>query len=441
MKNNQDLLRQVYYSSLKITVYRNILQDQAFKTFMKLVHQLNCPSPLYEELIENYHTLSALLMNRYGMDKNITGDLWQNHVINLVIEDENIFSLMCEAGQFDNIPPSIVDTVLNDLTYIQQLFNVGGQAVQALKEKTCIEIWPSWEMGGTVSNSSSIKDRLLASNNRQELLAELSRYYRYKGCGLFSKCNAFRWVKKNGCGCLVGVSSPDPIRLEGLIGYEAERSDVLQNTLQFIHHLPANNVLLYGDRGTGKSSTVKALLNEYAPKGLRLIELSKHHLADLPEILALLQNRGLRFIIFVDDLAFESDGTQYTALKSILEGGVEAKPSNVLIYATSNRRHLIKEYFSERSHDDEVSSQDTMQEKLSLADRFGITITFTSPDQEKYLRIVEGLAKQRKLNIDTNQLRQKALKWEMWHNGRSPRTAKQFINHLEGQRKLVDSGQ
>jgi predicted AAA+ superfamily ATPase len=178
---------------------------------------------------------------------------------------------------------------------------------------------------------------------------------------------------------------------------------------------------------------LKAILNEYADSRLRLIEVSKYHLKDLPHIMETIQDRGMKFILFIDDLSFESDETSYRELKSILEGGIEAKPHNVVIYATSNRRHLIKEYFSERSSGDEVGSQDTMQEKLSLSDRFGITVTFSLPDKETYLQIVEGLVKQRNLPIDPDRLRADALKWEMQYNGRSPRTARQFVDHLEGE--------
>ncbi|MDK2799435.1 MAG: uncharacterized protein PWP27_811 [Clostridiales bacterium] len=443
MKEYIDILKQAHYSLCSITIYRNILQDEAVKIFSQLIEELNCTNPIYEDLIQNYHHLSSLLIDLYGMNDTMTGDLWQNHIINLITTDENIFSLTCERDAFHKIPAPLLGTIEQDLKYIQRLFNINGKILQnILKEKTSIDIWPSWELQREYVQPSHIKNILFQSDNWAREVKHLARHYVQNGCGIFSKFTAFRWIKISSAdkcnlsNALMGVHHPDPIQLKNLIGYEMERSEIIENTLQFIHKLPANNILLYGDRGTGKSATVKALLNEYASKGLRLIEVSKYHLNDLPEILELLQNRGLKFIIFVDDLSFESDEIQYRELKSVLEGGIEVRPPNVLVYATSNRRHLIKEYFSERSTDDEVGSQDTLQEKLSLADRFGITITFTTPDQEKYLEIVEGLAKQRNLEIDKDELRSSALKWEMWHNGRSPRTAKQFIDHLEGKLKL-----
>ncbi|MGB9793080.1 MAG: ATP-binding protein, partial [Thermacetogeniaceae bacterium] len=222
---------------------------------------------------------------------------------------------------------------------------------------------------------------------------------------------------------------------------EAERAEVIENTIHFLSGFPANNVLLYGDRGTGKSSTVKALLNEFHERGLRLVELPKEYLSDFPEVLRKLKGRCLKFIIFIDDLAFEDSAESYTALKAVLEGGLESRPSNVVVYATSNRRHLIKEKFSDRgglhygSPDDEVRAHDTIQEKLSLADRFGITVIFPSPDKEQYLKIVEGIAAKRGLNIEKEQLHEEALRWEKRNNGRSPRTARQFVDWLEGHLK------
>ncbi|MCL6635108.1 MAG: ATP-binding protein [Peptococcaceae bacterium] len=202
--------------------------------------------------------------------------------------------------------------------------------------------------------------------------------------------------------------------------------------------LPANNVLLYGDRGTGKSSTVKALLNHYRDRGLRLVEVAKGDLNGFALIARQLRDRPQRFIIFVDDLSFEESEVAYKELKAVLEGGLESRPANVLIYATSNRRHLVREHFSDRAApagpDGEVRGNDTVQEKLSLADRFGITVLFTSPDRALYLDIVRGLAKQRGISLAEGELERRALLWEAWHNGRSGRTARQFVDQISGRR-------
>ena len=238
------------------------------------------------------------------------------------------------------------------------------------------------------------------------------------------------------------MDDPDPVRLSDFIGYEQQRNEIIDNTLRFLKGYPANNLLLYGDRGTGKSSTVKALLNEYHALGLRIIEVSKELMPDFNQILRIIRNRPQKFIIFIDDLSFSDDESTYTALKAVLEGSLESKPGNILVYATTNRRHLVRERFSDRAGlmsdqaDDEIHAADTMEEKLSLADRFGMTITFTAPDQEEYLGIVEELAQKRGIRIEKDVLRKQAVQWEMLYNGRSPRTALQFINWLEGYQKM-----
>ncbi len=236
----------------------------------------------------------------------------------------------------------------------------------------------------------------------------------------------------------MGVDRPDPIRLRELIGYEHERQPAVRNAERFVAGFPANNVLLYGERGTGKSSTVKALLNEFGERGMRLIEVPKEHLGDYPQLMQLLHGRRERFILYVDDLSFEEQETHYKALKAILEGGIEARPENVILYATSNRRHLVRERFSDRARgeEDEVHVLDTMEEKLSLADRFGIRVTFTGPDQERYLRIVRALAEHRGIRLDPEDLDRRALLWAQRQRGRSGRTARQFVDALVGELAL-----
>lgn len=276
--------------------------------------------------------------------------------------------------------------------------------------------------------------------NRTEILLDFHRNY---GTGIFARYRAFVWEKINDDGQIRGIESPDPIKLSQMVGYETERSMVIENTMHFIEGCSANNVLLYGDRGTGKSSTVKAILNEYYTRGLRMIEVPKANLRDFPEVIREIKERPQRFIIFVDDLVFGDDEESYTALKAVLEGGLECKTSNIVIYATSNRRHLIKEYFSERAgmlSDDpgeEVRAHDSREEKLSLSDRFGISVVFSSPDQSKYLEIVDGLADQRGIKADKETLHKEALKWALWYNGRSARTANQFIDWMEGKEKII----
>jgi predicted AAA+ superfamily ATPase len=222
------------------------------------------------------------------------------------------------------------------------------------------------------------------------------------------------------------------VSLAELVAYEREREPLIRNTERFLAGLPAHHALLYGLPGTGKSSTVKAIMNEY--EDLRLVEVKKEDLAELQVVLEILGGRGRRFVLFVDDLSFEEHEVEYKALKALLEGSVEEPPENVRLYATSNRRNLIRETFSEReSSADDVHARDTMQEKLSLAGRFGLRLTFPSPDQARYLEIVAGLARERGLSIPAGDLRERALLWDRWHAGRSGRTARQFVDELEAE--------
>jgi predicted AAA+ superfamily ATPase len=265
------------------------------------------------------------------------------------------------------------------------------------------------------------------------------------------------FIRKNGAGNLAGhtmfyiadgklipAGNGDPVRLADLSGYEEERRVVISNTLRFLsagaaNAQEANNILLYGDRGCGKSATVKAVCNEYSDRGLRLVELRKSELASLPKVMKTLGARGLRFILFIDDLSFEADDPGFMTLKAMLEGGVETKPSNVVIYATSNRRHLVKEPRADRpASSGDVRAFDSMQEQLSLADRFGLTVIFSAPDQDEYLRIAEftaqklGALSKDAGDAELQRFRENAIRWERWFNGRSPRTAAQFAGWLAG---------
>jgi predicted AAA+ superfamily ATPase len=282
----------------------------------------------------------------------------------------------------------------------------------------------------------------LELSNWERGLEQLCKYYHNNGAGIFGEYHTLRWVRNNDSGELVGVKNVDQIQMSQLYEYEREQAKIIQNTKQLLQGYPGNNVLLYGDRGTGKSSTVKALINKYGSQGLRLIELQKQDIADYPQIISKLVNRPQKFLIFIDDLSFNENEGQYREMKALLEGGVEVRPKNVLVYATSNRRHLVYEKHSDREYTDriqdhdEVRRMDTLQEKLSLADRFGIAVTFAAPDQKRYLMIVEKLVLERELNINKEELHQMAIKWEMSFNVRSGRTARQFVDFLEGQLAL-----
>lgn len=253
---------------------------------------------------------------------------------------------------------------------------------------------------------------------------------------LFKTYVAFRWVCKNGSGRLSPVAHPDLVDLSDLIGLERQVSILVRNTRQFLRGLPANHVLLFGDRGTGKSSAVKGLLKRFAPEGLRLIEARKDELLDLPALTSLLWERPERFLLFCDDLSFAEEEAAYKELKALLEGSIVACPENVLIYATSNRRHLIKEIFRDNrlSFDEqgEIHPQETVEEKISLSDRFGLRLGFYRIDQETYLKIVSHYAKKRGLALETEALYRQALQWAADSSGLSGRGARQFVDDLTG---------
>ena len=263
---------------------------------------------------------------------------------------------------------------------------------------------------------------------------KMSDYYRQNGCGMYARYRAFIWRNKK----IEPVAYPDKTRLSDLKGYEVQRKMAIENTLAFLQNLPANNCLLYGDRGTGKSSTVKALLNEFYPKGLRVIEMPKEFLMDFPALVDQIAAIPMKFIVFIDDLSFSKQDDTYAALKAVLEGGLAARPENTLIYATSNRRHLLRESFSDREGD-EVHRGDTIQESLSLADRFGLSINFSLPDKARYLEIVRQIAYQRGLTEYLDQLEIGAEQWATQRGGRSPRCARQYIRAAEAKIRQGES--
>lgn len=429
-----------------ISVYRTIFEDELLKSFQLFLERIfsedvdlncfvSCYNSIYFDLISMKQQISL-----------------REYVIDLIITDENPFSRAAERMEYENINTMLVKAASKDLRTLDEMSRVSSEvfkeyALQYLCtsgfEAEVVNSLPDWSNCEPESYKGSIKELLYKNESWDKFIRELSEVYKTNGTGIFSRYRAFIWEREGNSGRLKGIDTPDPVMLSDFIGYESERSEIISNTEQFLRGYTANNILLYGDRGTGKSSTVKALVNEYWKKGLRIVEVPKNNLADFPKIIAQLKDRKQKFIIFIDDLAFEDEEENYTSLKAVLEGGVQSKPSNVVIYATSNRRHLIKERFSDRlglqsgNVEDEIRSQDTIQEKLSLADRFGITIVFSQPDKDRFLDIVEGIAAKRGICYDRDKLVREALKWEMWYNGRSPRTARQFVDWLEGNSSVV----
>ena len=342
----------------------------------------------------------------------------------LILANANAFTKAAAAGEQDKLPAAVISGVKSDLKKLEAIAAVTpadiAEAVEESDLKAVLETLPAWE------NGSPAPPLTTGWANQIDALCD---YHRKNGYGDFAKYTAFHWRNQR----LVPIEATDPIRLTDLKNYELPRSKVIHNTESFLNGLPSNNVLLYGDRGTGKSSTVHAVLNEYAPQGLRMIELAKSDITELPLIRERLSKSPMKFIVFIDDLCFDSHEDSFGSLKAALEGSLSGNNENIIIYATSNRRHLIKESFSDREND--IHRNDVMQEQLSLSDRFGLTITFVNPDKKDYLDIVEKLAADRELRVDADRLCAAAERWAINRGGRSPRCAKQFIDYVESAEK------
>lgn len=428
-----------------LTVYRGILEDDVIRKLYSLLDYINSSKIGTDEFVKLYSDFYSCLI-----ENNSTNRL-DDYFIDKILYSDNIFSRIAQDKDIDDMDLALVKAAENDLNYIGLISRVSAKELKEFVltnvcktdfEKRIVTNLPEWNFTGmehTDCRGKDIRTRLNPTSHWGEGIELIRNFHRENGSGIFAKYTGFIWQGGDSSCKLKGVEALEDVRLSDLTGYENERKEVISNTLQFIKGFKANNVLLYGDRGTGKSSTVKALINEYSFKGLRIIEIPKAYLAEFPQVLEFIKGRKQRFIFFVDDLVFGENEESYTSLKAILEGGLESKPDNAVIYATSNRRHLVVERFSDRtgsrlnSGEDEIRTADTVEEKMSLADRFGITVTFVSPDKKKYLKIVEDIAAKRNLDIDLETLHSEALKWEMRYNGRSPRTARQFVDWLEGQ--------
>lgn len=424
-------LNKTLQTAHQLVVYRSLLQNQVVNSYLSLLESLTSYPPVVSEINNAYHRFVHNLIMQETPGK--WPDAWQRYLVTAILADENPFSRQAEYLPFQEISPKLIEAARHDLACLHQLFQTSSESIR----RAAIERMGR-EMGGGLLSWGDMSSRqdspvdsvvLFNSGSWKDDIEEVAAYYHAHGTGIFQRFQAFRWDKHGDAGCLMGISRPDAVNPGDLIGLQRQQAALDTNTQYFLAGLPANHVLLYGPRGTGKTTMVKSLLTAYYDRGLRIIELPKQHLNDLPAIFNLVGNRALRFIIFVDDLSFEDYEVDYKVLKTVLEGGIERRPDNVLIYATSNRRHIVKEMFSDREAD-ELHGGDTVQEKLSLADRFGMTITFPYPNQQSYLEIVRGLAARCHIDLGDDELVKQALQWEKNHSGPSGRTARQFADHL-----------
>ncbi len=392
-----------------LTIYRKLLEDETVSRFLALLSETESgdAASFCAAYGAFFHELSE-------QDCSLN---FARHLENLVRYDDNAFSRAAANRESGSYYLLIRKAAEHDLNIIRSISGISAETIQLTFSKSSAETDQIAFLPDYFQNRESVFSAL----DLNDLVCELEQFHRESGFGLFAKYGAFRWT-----GELVGVPHPDTVRICDLKEYEYERGIVAANTLDFVEGRGGGNLLLYGDRGTGKSSTIKALANEYRNKGLRIVEITKEHISDLPGVLERLRGISQRFILFLDDLTFSTDDSAFSALKSILEGGIVAQPENCRVYATSNRRHLVKESFSERNPDD-VHAGDTMQEKLALYDRFDQTVNFFAPDQARYLAIVRALAEERGLSATREALERGAVQWAIRAGGRSPRTAKQFV--------------
>lgn len=433
----------------RLILFRGILSDPLLTQFLHVYQLSRQPAAAFAELADAYCQLtSKILQELSGLRHRWPGDGWTCLLLERILSDENLFSSKAEKTGLEAMDKDLMELAAQDLRLLEPLGKltwvemIRQIAVKNPGEATALPSWNLDSLRTGKKEPEGIKAEVCGYFLSGEAWGDgaglLARYYQQQGVGLHGRYYAFQWDTQGPeGGSFRPVQNRDPITFDAMFGYETEQAQVIRNTRQFLAGLPANNVLLYGDRGTGKSSTVKALVNCFGPQGLRLIEIGKNQLQDLQKIMTMLKDRGMKYIIYIDDLSFSEQDSQYAALKAVLEGGLSAAPSNVLIYATSNRRHLLPEKFSDRDitgmNYDDVRFMDTMQEKLSLADRFGMTVTFTSPNQKAYLAIVDQMAGQRGLPVSQEELHKRALLWELQQNSRSPRTARQFLDALQGE--------
>ena len=433
----------MYREIAKLIMYGDMDEEcilyQIGEIFRRYEEQTSSKPALIKDI---YTQLKRLLIvaTDYGFNYN----LWHNYLTFFLVTNENPFSITCEkVGANDG---SVNHFAKNDFKVFRNLFHFDFSQIEQELGIDCFSHLSHYKAIGKpeLMYNKNVSEKIIALSAELEMAADedeffdsVTAFYKDYGVGMFGLNKAFR-IKESSREAdvsFVAINNMDKVMLDDLIGYEIQKKKLIDNTRAFVEGRKANNVLLFGDSGTGKSTSIKAIVNAFYPQGLRMIEIYKHQFKDLSNVIAQIKNRNYRFIIYMDDLSFEEFETEYKFLKAVIEGGVETKPENILIYATSNRRHLIKETWNDRSDvkiQNGMHQSDTMEEKLSLVNRFGVTINYSKPSQKEYFHIVTQLAHRQGITMSDEELRAEANKWELSHGGISGRTAQQFGNYLAG---------
>ncbi len=437
----------MYRDIAKLVLYRDLGENSILMKLSEIFEEFDSGHYEKPELVSRiYDQIKRILdlSTSYGFDKN----LWHNYLAFILITNENSFSMTCEkVGANDGTVNSFAKA---DFKIFKKLFDFDFSEIEAALDIDCFSTITNYKAIGKKEQmyNKNVSQKVQKISLEIEQAADegqifdiVTDFYKAYGVGMFGLNKAFRITRENGYLEFVPINNTEDVRLNDLIGYEIQKKKIVDNTEAFVEGRKSNNALLFGDSGTGKSTTVKAIINEYYDRGLRMIEIYKHQFQDLAQVISLIKNRNYRFVIYMDDLSFEEFEIEYKYLKAVIEGGLEIRPDNVLIYATSNRRHLIRETWTDRNdmeNSNGMHKSDTMQEKLSLVNRFGVTINYSKPSQKEYFQIVKGLARKNGIELEDDKLFLEANKWELSHGGISGRTAQQFINYLAGKRCLEE---
>ena len=434
----------MYREISKLIIYRQSAEDTILSELGKVFKDLETQSATDDDLRTRIYAQVRRLLElatKYGFDNN----LWHNYLTFLIITDENPFSLTYEkAGVQEG---TVNGFAINDFSVFKALFDFDFSKIEEALDINCFTVLSNYKaiakreqiFNKNVSEKvKALSRRIENAKDGEEIFYVVADFYRNCGVGMFGLNKAFRIETDEHCTTMTfrAITNMHKVVLDDLIGYESQKNALIENTEAFVSGKGGNNLLLYGDSGTGKSTSIKAIVNQYYDRGLRMIEIYKHQFGCLSRIISEIKNRNYRFVIYMDDLSFEESEIEYKYLKAIIEGGVETKPDNVLIYATSNRRHLIKETWKDRSdmtQDGDLHRCETIEEKLSLVNRFGLSIGYFKPSRREFDDMVIALASRYpEIDMDREQLIAESHKWEMLGGGISGRTAQQFVNHIRG---------